>query len=149
MLLSEARDASLSFEATGVDLQRILLADLRAAGSPFGLDVISTSLHLVADTDRSVSVDLQIRTKFALIPAGMHFRAHVDIDDNMNAKLSGLSCDGDEVLGPLIVGLIRPDLSQYDGRSRPLLSFPSGKMHLRDVRIRVDDSVHLNAAFGT
>jgi len=149
MLLSEAKDASLSFEATGADLQRILLADLQAAGSPFGVDVISTSLHLVAENERSVSVDLQVFTKFALIPAGMHFKAHVDIDDNMNAKLTGLSCEGDEVLGPLIVGLIRPGLAKYDGKTRPLISFPSGKMHLRDVRIRVDDSVHLNAAFGT
>jgi hypothetical protein len=149
MLLAEAKDANLTFEATGADLQRILLADLRAAASPFGVDVISTSLHLTSDSDRSVSVDLQVLTKFALIPAGMHFKAHVDIDDNMNAKLTGLSCDGDQVLGPLIVGLIRPGLAKYDGRSRPLISFPSGKMHLRDVRIRVDDSVHLNAAFGT
>lgn len=149
MLLSEAKDASLSFDATRADLERILLADLRTAASPYGVEIVSASLYLSADTERSVSVDLHVVTRFALIPAGMRFRAHVDIDDAMNARLTGLTCDGDEVLGPLIVGLLRPGLAKYDGKSRPLISFPSGKMHLRDVKIRVDDSVHLNAAFGT
>jgi hypothetical protein len=67
----------------------------------------------------------------------------------MNAKLSGLNCDGDEVLGPLIVGLLRPGLTKFEGKSRPLLSFPSPTMHLRTVQIKVDDSVHLKAAFGS
>ncbi len=149
LLLSEAKNANLAFDATRADLERILVSDLRAAASPYGVEIVSASLYLVAENDRSVSVDLHVSTKFALIPAGMRFKAHVDIDDAMNAKLTGLTCEGDEVLGPLIVGLLRPGLAKYDGKSRPLISFPSGKMHLRDVKIHVDDSVHLNAAFGS
>jgi hypothetical protein len=149
MLLADARDASLQFDAKCDDLQQILLTDLRAAASPYGLEIVSTTLHLTADSDHSVSVDLHLLTKFAMIPAGMTFRAHVDIDDQMYAKLTGLSCDGDHVLGPLIVGLLRPGLAKYEGKSRPLLSFPSPAMRLRTVQIKVDDRVHLTAGFGS
>ena len=67
----------------------------------------------------------------------------------MNAKLTGLTCDGDEALGPLIVGLLRPALAKHNNETRPLVSFPAGgKLQLRDVGVRVDDSLHLTAAFG-
>jgi hypothetical protein len=120
--------------------------DLRTAASPYGVRINSASLRLIADNPHSVSVDLYVATQIALIPAGMRFKAHVDIDDGMNAKLTGLSCDGDRLLGPLISGLLRPGLVQYEGKTRPLMSFPSAKLHLHEIAIRVDDSVHLTAA---
>jgi hypothetical protein len=149
LLLADAKSASLTFDATGSDLEKILLENLRTAASPYGVRINSTTLHLIADNEHSITLDLYISTQVAYMPAGMRFKAHVDIDDGMNAKLTGLSCDGDRLLGPLIVGLLRPGLAKYEGKTRPLISFPSSKLHLHDVRIRVDDSVHLNAAFGS
>ena len=43
----------------------------------------------------------------------------------------------------------RPAQANYNGRTRPLLGFPAGKLQLRDVGLRVDDAVHLTASFGS
>ena len=104
---------------------------------------------VVPETPRALSVSLYVSTKVALIPAGMLFKAHVVVDDSMNARISGLTCEGDEALGPLIVQFLRPALARYNGRTRPLVSFPAKDMQLHDVAVTVDDRLHLTAAFGT
>lgn len=148
MLLSDAKEASLQFDATKEDLERVLLSMAREAGAPYGLTILRTDLKLTAETEHSVSAELHLLVKFAFVPAGMTFKAHVDVDDAMNARLTGLRCDGDEALGPLIVGLLRPGLAKYEGKTRPLISFPSPTMHLHAVQVQIDDAVHLHAAFG-
>jgi hypothetical protein len=65
----------------------------------------------------------------------------------MNAQLTDLKCDGDQVLGPIIVGLLRPFLSKYNGKTRPLIAFATPTLHLRDVSITADNAVHLTASF--
>jgi len=71
------------------------------------------------------------------------------VDDGMNAKISGLAIDGDEALGPLISTLLRPQLKKHNGETRPLVGFPAGKIQLKNVAVKVDDALHLDAAFGT
>ena len=66
----------------------------------------------------------------------------------MNARISNLSCEGDEVLGPLVVGLIRPALARYNNLTRPLLSLPSPTMKLKDIHIRAGERLELYARFG-
>ena len=64
--------------------------------------------------------------------------------------LSGLTCSGDNVLGPLISGIIRPGLKKHEGQTRPLVKFPLGTMHLRDAQIStVNETVKLTATFGS
>lgn len=148
ILLADAQKGTLRFDATSDDLERVVLATAREIAGPYGVEIVSDSVKIEAKTPHSVSLTLHVSTRVAFIPAGMTFRAHVDIDDAMNAKLTGLKIDGDEALGPLIVGLLRPGLAKFEGKSRPLISFPSREMHLHDVAVTVDDSVHLTAAFG-
>jgi len=72
----------------------------------------------------------------------------MDVDEQLNGKITRLSCDGDQLLGPLISSIINPQLNKYEGKKRPLVGFAYGKMQLRDLRIRVDDGFKLDAAFG-
>ena len=148
LMLADARLAKLEFEATQSDLERILLVSAREAGKKYGVSVQKVDLKLDALTPHSISLDLHLSTKVALIPAGMRFQAHVDIDPDMNAKLSNLKCDGDEALGPLIINIIRPGLAKYENRSKPVFSFPTGELKLRDVQVQTAEDVHVIALFG-
>src|SRR5207237_1294914 len=148
LMLADARQAKLEFEATRSDLERILLVSAREAGKKYGVSVEKVDLKLDALTPHSISLDLHLSTKVAFIPAGMRFQAHVDIDPQMNAKLSNLKCDGDEALGPLIVNIIRPGLAKYESRSKPVFSFPTGELKLRDVQVQTSDDVRVTALFG-
>ena len=147
MMMSDAKSASLQFHATNADLERILALDLNQAAQKYGVSIQKVKLKIEAVNNRSIDVDLHVSTKVAFVPAGMHFHAHVDIDNDMYAKLSSLKCDGDDAIGPLIVGLIRPGLSKYEGKSRLVFSFPTGQLKLRDVNIQGGDEVKIAAMF--
>lgn len=149
MLLADAKAGTLSFDVTRADAEQIMLQNAREMASPYGVKVEKMQLLVIPETPRSVEAELYVETKVALIPAGMLFKAHVTVDDKMNARLSGLTCEGDEALGPLIVHFLRPALAKYEGRSRPLVNFPERTMRLHDVAVRVDDRLHLTAAFGS
>jgi hypothetical protein len=149
MMLADATSGSLSFDVSRKDAEALMLADARESAAKYGVFVERLELKIVPETPRSLQVSLYVATTVAFIPAGMLFRAHVTVNDAMTAQISGLTCDGDEALGPLIVGLLRPALAKYNGNTRPLVIFPAGKMKLHDVAVHVDDGLHLRAAFGT
>jgi len=147
LMLADAKEGSVHFDVTHDDLQRLALAMAREQSSSHGISVRSVELDLQSVGPRSLLADLHLSTIVAFIPAGMRFTARVDIDDHMNAKISKLDCQGDEALGPLIVGLIRPAINKYNNTTRPLISFPSGRLHLNDVRIQAGEHIEMTAKF--
>lgn len=147
LMLADARKARLDFQATRSDLERILLVSAREAGRKYGVSVDKVDLKLDAQSSHSIDVDLHLSTKVGFIPAGLRFQAHAHIDSDMNAKLSNLKCDGDEALGPLIVNIIRPGLARYEARSKPVFSFPTGELKLRDVQFQTGQDIHVTALF--
>jgi hypothetical protein len=148
MMLADAASGSLQIDVKTADAEKLMLDNARQSASKYAIIIDKLQFTVVPETPRELEATLYVGTRIALIPAGMLFRAHVSIDDKMNAKITGLTCDGDEVLGPLIVGLLRPAISRYNNETRPLVSFPTGDMKLHDVGVEVDDSLHLHAAFG-
>ena len=149
MMLAKAKSGTLSFDVSRADAESLVLHDAREMASHYGVSIESIKIIIFPETPRSIQASVYVETKIAFIPAGMLFQAHITIDDSMNARISGLACEGDEALGPLIVHFLRPSLARYNGKTHPLMSFPADKMKLRDVAVRVDDSLHLTAAFGS
>ncbi|HEY8751289.1 MAG TPA: hypothetical protein VIM11_25120 [Tepidisphaeraceae bacterium] len=148
-MLQDAASGNLAFDVSVADAEALMLHNARDVAVNYGVTVESMHLKIVAETPRSLQVSLHVATLVGFIPAGMLFKAHVNVDDGMNAKITGISIDGDDALGPLIVGLLRPALVKHNNETRPLVGFPAGKLQLRDVAVRVDDSLHLTAAFGS
>lgn len=148
MMLSQAKSGTLNLDVSRADAESLMLLNAREMASPYGITVERMQFTVAPETPRSIQASLYVATKIAFIPAGMLFQCHVVIDDAMNAKITGLTCEGDEALGPLIVHFLRPALAKYNNKSHPLVSFPAQKMHLRDVSVHVDDGLHLRAEFG-
>ena len=151
LVLDDARDGQVDCQTTTRDLGTIFRASANERGKPFGLSVQKAKLELVGgDDDRALSADLRLASRLLLVPITLHFKAHVAVDGDGNATLSGLSCDGDDVAGALITQFIRPTLAQYNGRTMPLVAFPSERIRLRDVTVHVDgENVRVAAAFGS
>ena len=149
LLLADAKAGALHFRSTCGDLERLLIAGAKPKAAEHAVNLRDVDIRLNSENPRSVKLDLKVRTLIGgFLPAGLRFRARVDVDEHMNAHIWGLSCDGDEALGPLIVNFIRPGLKKYEGKVRPLLSFPTGAVRLHDLRIRAGETVELAAAFG-
>ena len=146
-MMSDAKTATLQVNASNEDLERIIVMDLNDAAEKYHVVFKKAKLRIDAKNDRSIDLDLHLSTRVVFVPAGMRFQAHVDIGEDMFAKLSSLKCEGDEALGPLIVGLIRPGLKKFEGKSRLIFSFPTGQMKIRDVKIQGGDDVKIAATF--
>jgi hypothetical protein len=149
LMLGGAKAGRMRCEMTLDDVEQLLLAAARKGGRPYGLRVERTRLKMNVEDGRIVRVDLKLFTRFGFTPAGLRFRARLDIDDHLQGRLSELSCSGDDVLGPLISGLIQPFLAKYNGKTRPLMNFPKTDMRLQGVEIVADERVRLTADFGS
>jgi len=147
LMLADAREGTVHFDVSHDDLQKLVLAMSRYQAAGTGITIRSTHLDLQSVGPRSLLIDLHLSTIVGFIPAGMRFTARVDVDDHMNARISNLDCQGDEALGPLIVTFIRPTINKYNNTTRPLISFPSGRLHLNDVQIQAGEHVEMTAKF--
>lgn len=149
LVMGNAKAGHVSVELSLDDCERLLLAAAQKGGAKYALAVDKARLKMTVDDGRSVRVHVKLSTRVGFIPAGLHLRAKLDIDPNLDATLSELSCTGDEALGPLIGGLIQPFLDRYNGKTRPLMNFPKTDMRLRDVQITADETIRLAADFGS
>jgi hypothetical protein len=149
LMLADAKAGTVQFDLTHKDLERLMLARARIQMQSLAVIVRNLNLSLVSDGPRALVAEVYVSTLVGLIPAGIRFTSRVDIDDRMIARISNLSVVGDEALGPLIVGLIRPGMARYEGKVRPLLSFPAGHLKLKNLELRAGDRVQLNASFAT
>ena len=147
LMLTDALEGTLHFDASHDDLQKLVQAMAREKAASHAVSIRSTELDLQSIGPRSVLADLHVSTAVGFIPAGMRFTARVDIDDHMNARISNLTCVGDDILGPLIVGLIHPAIAKYNNTTHPLISFPSGQLKLRDVQIQAGEHIDMTARF--
>jgi hypothetical protein len=149
LALAGAEDGRLSLEMSRKDLDTLLLQTARETAGKYGVAVDRTKLKLDMVGERSLRIDLKVNVRLAaLLPAGLRVKARIDVDDKLNGKVVRLTCDGDQLLGPLISSVIDPQLRKYEGKTKPLVGFAFGKMKLRDLRIDVEDGFKLNAAFG-
>lgn len=149
LLMTDAKEGTFSVEISHKDMETMLLDGAKKAARKHGLRVRQVRLKLDAAEDGSVKVEMRVFSLVGgLVPAGLRFKARLDIDENLNGRLSGLSCTGDNILGPLISGLIRPGLKKHNGLTRPLVRFPLDTIKLHDVKISSGETVRLSATFG-
>lgn len=149
LTLTDAREGRLTFEMPRRDLDALLLKSARKWAGKYGVSVDRTRLKLdVVDGGRSVRADLKLDTRLGILPAGLRFKARIDIDERLNGRVTRLSCEGDQLLGPIISSIVDPALGKYEGKTRPLVGFPWGDMRLQDVKMESGDSFRLEARFG-
>ena len=149
LALAGAEDGRLSMEVSKKDIDKLLLATAREAAGKYGVAVDRTRLKLELLGGRTLRVSLRADVRIgALLPAGLHFKARMDVDDRLNGKITRLSCQGDQLLGPLISSVVDPALKKYEGKKRPLVGFAFGKMKLNELKIDVADGFKLDAEFG-
>jgi hypothetical protein len=88
------------------------------------------------------------RTPFRRHPL-LRVTGQLDLDDQLNLKVSDVKCAGDGGIAALACGILQPYLKKIDGRKFPLMSLALGEIRLRDVRLAVNDDVSITAEFGS
>ena len=149
LVMTDAKEGHVNFEVPLEDLRSMFKVSAKSGGSRAGYTVSDVQMKLISYDSRSLTCELKVRGFWVLLPTSFKLTGRIDIDDQFNAHLSNIACTGVDVGGVLLAGFIDNALKKYDGRVMPLASFPGGRIKIRDVKIDVDDSLRIYAAFGS
>src|SRR5436309_547735 len=130
-----AKHGRLHARMSHADLEALLRATFQSAAVRHGVVIEKTELTFACADERSVAVHLRVtgskRMAFVTVRAVLHGRGRLVIDEALQATLCGLSCEGEGVVGQMLVGLIQDQVRQWEGRSFPLTAFSLGELQLR------------------
>jgi len=128
-------------------IQALCLAAAKRFAQKYHFSVQDVAVDLTTPSDRDVEVRVGVLLAGEL-GGSLHFTGRFNVADDLTATASNLSCEGDGAGGLIIAGLLKGGLMYYDGKTKPLVVFPFGGLHLRDVKFHMGESLEIAADFG-
>ena len=148
LVLANATSGSIALAIALEALEARLHQLARGAAEKQGIEIKKTTLELTARGPRALSFRCDVTAKMFVMTADLSLSGNLDVDEQLNARLSGLTLGGDAMITKLAAGFVRPHLDKLEGRVFPLLALAPGGLPLRDVEIAVQDGLELRAKFG-
>jgi hypothetical protein len=149
LVLTDAKDGKVQAKITKSDLQALLLEAATLAAKQQGVAVQDLQLELTTQGPRSVAADIRVKARKMMMSGVVLIHGQLDIDDALNATLSDLSCSGQGIIGSAAAGFLQKKLQSVEGTTIPLMAFSLGDVALRDLKIKLNGSLEVTAAFGS
>jgi hypothetical protein len=144
----KAATGRIEVSASSSDIEALIEEVAKTEAAKHGVTIDSVRLSLRSNSPRSLAAEVRLRAKKLFLSASIRITGQVDLDEALNAKISGLDCTGDGALAGIACGVLKPHLQKLNGRDFPLLSLPLGEIRLRDVQIAAGDKLSVTAEFG-
>ena len=148
LVLAGAARGSISLAVTHAALEARLHQLAKSTAEKQGLEVKKTTLELTARGARALSFRCAVTAKMFVMSADLALSGELDLDEQLNARVSGLALGGDAMITKLAAGFARPHLDKLEGRSFPLLALTPDGLPLRDVEIATHGGLEIRAKFG-
>lgn len=149
LVLHTAGAGRVEASASKADLEALIAEVAKAEAAKQGVSVDAVQLSLRSQSPRSLAAEVRLRAKKLFLSASLRITAQLDLDEELNARLSGLDCIGDGAIAAVACGVLKPHLEKLNGREFPLMSLPLGDVRLRDVRLAVGEKLSVTAEFGS
>ena len=149
LVLTDAEDGKVQAKISKADLQAVLLEGATQAARQQGVSIQDLKVDLESLGPRSVAAKVRVQAKKMMMSGVLNIKGQLEVDDELNATVSGLGVVGEGVVGGMAAGFLQQKLQSFDGTKIPLMAFSLGDVTLRDLKIKVTDSVQVNAAFGS
>lgn len=149
LALESAADGKIEISATQTDLESIIAKLAQDQAGKQGITLDGVRLKLRQESAHSIAAEVHLRARKLFLSASIRVTGQIDLDDQLNLKLSGLNCTGDGGMATVGCGILTPYLRKIDGREFPLMSLPLGQVRLRNVRVAVGDKLCVTAEFGS
>jgi hypothetical protein len=127
------------------DLEAGLQAIAAALAAKQGVEVKSTKLEITAPTPRTLDLRVAVIAKVFIMTTTVTVRGRVEIDDQLNARFTGLGADGEGITAGMVESAIRPRLAKLEERTFALGTFVAAGLRVREVAVRADDALRLHA----
>jgi hypothetical protein len=147
--VENAADGAVEISASRSGLEALIAAVAKTEAGKHGVTIDGVQLTLRSKSSRSLAAEVRLRAKKLFLSASIRITGQLDLDEELNARISGLNCAGDGAIATMACGVLKPHLEKMDGREFPLMSLPLGKIRLRDVQLAVGDRLSVTAQFGS
>jgi hypothetical protein len=147
--LENAADGKMEISIAQANLETLITKLVQNQASKQGVMIDGVQLNLRQGSAHSLAAEVNLRARKLFLSASIRVTGQLDLDDQLNLKVFGLNCTGDGGMATLACGVLTPYLRKIDGREFPLMSLPLGEVHLRDVRLVVDENLTVTAKFGS
>jgi len=147
--LKNARDGHAAISATPASLEALITGLAQDQGNKQGIAIDQVQLKLRQESEDSLVAEVRLRARKLFLSASVKVIGKLELDDQLNLKISGLNCTGDGGIATLACGILKPYLEKIEGRKFPLMSLALGEIRLRDVRLNVGDKLSVTAEFGS
>jgi hypothetical protein len=148
LLLQDAAEGKLEVSVASADLEALLLAGAKAEAAKQGVTVERARIELRSRSARALDAVVHLQAKKLFLSASLRISGSVEVDQQLNARLTDLECSGNGTLGTLACGFIAPHLARFNGREFSLMALPLGDVKLRELRIEAGRELRLTARFG-
>jgi hypothetical protein len=148
LTLHSATDGRIEVSASPADLEALIAEVAKTEAAKHGVAIDSVQLSLRSNSPRSLAAEVRLRAKKIFLSTSLRITGQVELDEELNARISGFDCAGEGAMGGIACGILKPHLEKMDGRKFSLMSLPLGEVRLRDVRIAVSDKLCITAEFG-
>jgi hypothetical protein len=149
LLLHNAADGRIEISASRSDLEALIAEAAKTEAGKHGVTIDGVQLMLRSRSPRSLAAEVRLRAKKLFLSVSIRITGQLDLDEELNARISGLDCTGEGVIASVACGVLKPHLQKIDGREFPLMSLPLGEIRLRDVQLAVGDKLSVTAEFGS
>ncbi len=148
LVLAGAAGGSVVLAIAQSALENLLHRLAKDAAEKQGVEVKKTTLELTARGPRALAFRCAVTAKMFVMSADLSLSGNLDVDEELNARVSGLTLGGDAMITKLAAGFVRPQLDKLEGRVFPLLAMAPGGLRLRDVEISTREGLEVRAKFG-
>jgi hypothetical protein len=148
LVLTDAKGGKVDARISKDDIEALLTEAAGVAAKQQGIKIQDLELDLKKAGPRAVAADVRITAKKLMMTGTIHITGRLDIDDELNATVSELDCEGEGMIGTAAAGIVKKKLKPYDGVTVPLMAFSLGDVALRDLKIDLKKDLHVTAAFG-
>jgi hypothetical protein len=147
--LENAADGKMELSIAQTDLEALIAKLAQNQASKQGITIDGVQLKLRQESAHSLAAEVHLRARKLFLSASIRVTGQLDLDDQLNLRISDLNCTGDGGTATLACGILKPYFQKIDGREFPLMSLPLGEIRLRDVRLTVGGKLFVTAEFGS
>jgi len=108
LLLHTAASGHVEISVAVSDLEALIATVAKAEASKHGVNIDTVQLSLQSRSSRSLAAEVRLRAKKMFVGASLRITGQLDLDEQLNARISGLDCTGDGTIASLVTGAWMP-----------------------------------------
>lgn len=139
---------SILIEAQRADLESALKTFAESFLAKQGAQVKSVQLELIDCGPLSLGFRAEITAKAFVMTARVVVTGQLDLDDQLDLRVSQLATSGDGMIASIASGFLRPRFTEIEKRTIPLAAYSFAGVALHGVRLSGGNSLRIEGQFG-